>query len=127
LVRQLASYVSVACEGDLAVLLSSGFPIQKPQREPAGMLPAPSDLRVTFGPRSGELRAAATPVPGAAVYNWQISTLAQPSVVLQSAQTTAARNTFANLTPGTVYQVTVNVVGSAGPSNWAEPIQQMAV
>lgn len=127
LTRQLASYVQVACNGDMAVLVSSGFPIQKPQRQPVGVLAAPSKLTVSYGPRSGELRAVAAPVAGAAVYNWQISTEATPNVVLQSVQTTAARNTFANLTPGVVYRVVVNAVGSAGPSNWSDPVPQMAV
>ena len=31
LLRELASYVHVACKGDLTVLLTSGFPIQKPR------------------------------------------------------------------------------------------------
>lgn len=127
LLRQLASYVQVTCNGDLAVLLSSGFPIQKPQRQPVGVLPAPSNLTVTFGPRSGELRATASPVAGAAIYNWQLSTAAAPTVVIQSAQTTAANNTFTGLTPGVVYQALVNVVGSAGPSDWAGPVPSIAV
>lgn len=127
LVRQLASYVQVTCDGDMAILLSSGFPTQKPQREPIGVLAAPRDLTVTFGARTGELRAAASPVFGAAIYNWQISTVTNPNVVVQTAQTTGANNTFTSLTPGVVYQVVVNAVGSAGPSNWTEPFQLMAV
>ena len=126
LMRQLASYVQVACNEDMAVLLSSGFPTQKPQREPIGVLAAPSNLTVTFGPRTGELRATTAPVSGAAIYNWQVSTAANPNVLVQTAQTTAANNTFTSLTPGVVYQVTVNVVGAAGPSNWADPVLQMA-
>ena len=127
LLRQLASYVQVTANGDIAVLLSSGFPTQKTQRQPIGVLPAPSNLTVTFGARSGELKAAAWPVPGAAIYNWQLSTAAAPSMVLQTAQTTAANNTFGDLTPGVVYNITVNVVGSAGPSDWSDPVPLIAV
>ena len=127
LLRQLASYVQVTANGDLAVLLSSGFPTQKTQRQPIGVLPAPSNLTVTFGARSGELKAAAWPVPGAAIYNWQLSTAAAPSMVLQSVQTTAAHNTFGDLTPGVVYNIMVNVVGSAGPSDWSDPVPLIAV
>lgn len=127
LVRLLAGYVHTTCNGDLAILLSSGFPTQKPQREPIGVLAAPSNLTVTFGPRSGELRATTAPVAGAAIYNWQISTAASPNTVVQTSQTAGANNTFTSLTPGVVYQITVNVVGSAGPSDWADPIQPMAV
>jgi hypothetical protein len=45
LMRQLASYVQATCNEDMAVLLSSGFPNQKPQREPFGVRAAPSNLR----------------------------------------------------------------------------------
>jgi hypothetical protein len=127
LMRELASYVQVACKGDLEVLVTSGFPIQKPTRSPIGDLPTPADLTVTLGSHTGELDASAAPVPGAAVYNWRISTAAAPSVVLQSAQTTAASNTFTGLTPGVVYNAEVNAVGAAGPSDWSAPVPQMAL
>ncbi len=127
LLRELASYVQVACKGDLTILLSSGFPIQKPQRNPIGVLPAPTGLVVSLGSRTGELNASATPVPGAAIYNWRVTTAAQPNVVVQSAQTTAASNVFDGLTPGVVYNIQANVVGSAGPSDWSDPAPQMAV
>ena len=127
LLRQLASYVQVTCAGDMAVLLTSGYPIQKPQRTPIGVLPAPTNVVVTFGNRSGELSASAAPVTGAAIYNWRLTTAAAPNVVVQTAQTTAASNTFSGLTPGVVYTTEVNVVGSAGPSDWSDPVPQMAV
>jgi hypothetical protein len=49
LLRNLANYVQVACNGDLTVLMSSGFPIQKPQRSPIGVLPAPTGLTLDWG------------------------------------------------------------------------------
>jgi hypothetical protein len=125
--RPLASYVQVTANGDLPVLISSGFPIQKPERQPIGVLPAPSNLTVTFGARSGELRTTARPLSGAGIYNWRLTTAAEPTVVLQTAQTTAASKTFTGLTPGVVYRIEVNAVGAAGPSNWSEPVSQIAV
>ena len=127
LLRELASYVQVACKGNLAVLLSSGYPIQKPQRTPIGVLPAPSNLTVALGARTGELDAAAAPLAGAGIYNWRVTTAAAPNVVVQSAQTTAASNTFTGLTPGVVYNIQANAVGSAGPSDWSDPVAQMVV
>lgn len=127
LVRQLAAYVQVACNGDMPTLLTSGFPTQKPQRQPAGIPAVPANLTVTFGERSGELKAVAASVAEAWTYNWQLTTAAEPTVVLQSAQTTSARNTFTGLTPGVVYRATLNAVGSAGASDWANPVSQMVV
>lgn len=127
LLRQLASYVQVTCGGDMAVLLTSGFPIQKPTRTPIGVLPAPGNVVVTLGPRSGELHAAANPMNGAAIFNWRVATAAAPGTPVVTLQTTAASATFANLTPGVVYNIEANVVGSAGPSDWSNPVAQMVV
>jgi hypothetical protein len=127
LVRELASYVQVACKGDLTILLSSGFPVQKPTRSPIGELPAPANLTVTLGAHSGELDASASPVSGAAIYNWRVATAAQPTVLVQTEQTTAASATFDGLTPGVVYNIQANAVGSAGPSDWTSPVSQMVV
>ncbi len=127
LVRELANYVQVACKGDITVLLSSGFPIQKPVRNPVGQLPVPSNLTVSLGTYTGQLNASASPVFGAAVYNWRLTTAAAQTTVVQSAQTTAASNTFTGLTPGIVYNAEVNAVGAAGPSDWSPPDPQMAV
>jgi hypothetical protein len=127
LLRELANYVQVACKGDLTILLSSGFPIQKPQRSPIGVLPAPVNITVNLGVLSGELDAGMPPVFGAAIYNWRLTASNAPTVVVQSAQTTAAGNTFTGLTPGVIYNVEVNAVGSAGPSDWSSPISKMVV
>jgi len=127
LVRQLATYVQLTCNGNMAVLISSGFPVQKPQRQSPGIPTAPSNLVVKLGLRTGELDAVATPVPGAVIYNWQLSREDEPTVVLQSAQTTAARNTFTGLMPGVIYRATVNAVSSAGPGNWSVPVARMVV
>jgi hypothetical protein len=54
--RQLGSYVGVACQGDMTKLLLSGFPAQKPVRTPVGTLPAPQNLTVTHGALTGNLK-----------------------------------------------------------------------
>lgn len=127
LLRDLATYVQVACKGDLTVLLSSGFPIQKPQRNPIGALPAPVNLTVNLGSLSGQLNATVPPVFGASIYNWRLTANNAPTVVVQAAQTTGGRTTFTSLTPGVIYTVEVNAVGAAGPSDWSQPVSQMAV
>jgi hypothetical protein len=127
LLRDLANYVQVACNGDLTVLLSSGFPIQKPQRNPIGVLPAPVNLTVNLGSLTGELDAVVPPVFGASVYNWRLTATNAPTVIVQTAQTTGGRTTFSGLTPGVAYTAQVNAVGAAGPSDWSNPVSKMAV
>ena len=126
LLRLLASYVQVACNGSLKNLQLSGFPIQKPTRTPATILPAPTNLTVDFGARSGMLNTKTNPNPDAVIYNWRAMIDGQTTPV-QTAQTTAARNSFDSLTPGVIYQFQCNVVNSVGPSEWSKPISQMAV
>jgi hypothetical protein len=127
LIRQLASYVHVACNGDLATLLTSGFPIQKPTRTPVGVLPAPATPVLSLGARTGELNASTSPIPNGYTYNWRVALASAPTVYVQETQTTAARDVIEGLTPGQIYLVDVNVVGSAGPSDWSDTAQLMVV
>ena len=126
LLRELSSYVQLACKGDMTKLLTSGFPVQKAVRTPIGILPAPS-VSVKLGNRSGDLAAKLVPMAGAATYNWRVTTAATPPAQVLAAQTTAASNTFSGLTPGLVYQVTANAVSSAGISDWSDPATQMVI
>jgi len=120
LLRELASYVAVACKGNLADLLSSGFPIQKPVRTPAGVLPAPATPVLSLGARTGELAAVTVPVPNAYTYNWQVALATAPEVYVRYAQTTAASIVFQGFTPGQIYLVEVNALGAAGRSDWSD-------
>jgi hypothetical protein len=81
-----------------------------------------------FSNKSFRCRQHATlPVASGYTYNWRVALASASTVAVQQGQTTAARNTFANLTPGQIYLVDVNVVGSAGPSDWSDAAQLMVV
>jgi hypothetical protein len=127
LVRELAADVQRECNGVLSVLLSSGFPIQKPERQPVGPIPAPSACALSLGGRSGQLEAKASPVPSASIYNWKLMAADAPTVVLQTGQSTGASFRFAELTLGKAYTAAVNAVGTAGPSDWTLSAPQMVV
>jgi hypothetical protein len=120
LLRQLASYVSATANGDLEALISSGFPIQKPSRTPIGNLPTPQAPRVSQGPVTGSLKAVTKPVYGGSTYNWRVALASAPTVFVQTAQTTGARAAFYDLTAGEIYNVDVNVVGTAGTSDYSD-------
>ena len=127
LLRHLASYVHVACNADMAALLSSGFPIQKPTRTPAGILPAPATPVLKTGSRTGDLVAITSPVQNAYAYNWRVALSSAPGDYEQEIQATAASVTFSGLTPGELYLVDVNALGSAGPSDWSDVAELMVV
>ena len=127
LVRNLAGYVHVNCQGSLPILLSSGFPIQKPERQSVGSIPSPKNPVLSLGTHSGELDAQVPPVRGAIVYNWKLMAADAPTVVLQTAQSSGASKTFACLTPGKVYVAEVNAFATAGPTDWVKSGPQMVV
>jgi hypothetical protein len=120
LLRQLASYVLVTCQGDMQKLILSGFPVQKPSRTPVGPLPAPQNAALDHGMNSGSLDASVNPVFGAANYNWRL-TPSTPGAAPILAQSTASYFTFTGLTPGVNYTLDVNVLGAAGVSDWSNP------
>jgi hypothetical protein len=120
LMRQLASYVLTACKGDMTNLLLSGFPTQKPTRQPIGPLPAPGNLTLAHNSHSGQMVAQVNPVFGASSYTWRL-TPATAGATVVTLQTTAANTEFTGLTPGVNYTVTVNALGAAGASEWSNP------
>ena len=125
--RRLASYVHVACNGDLATLMSSGFPVWKPTRTPVGVLPAPETPVLSLGARTGELDVSTRPIANASIYTWRLALASAPEAYILEKQRTAASDTFEGLTPGQIYVVDVNAVGTAGPSNWSNSAQQMVL
>ncbi len=127
LVRQLASYVAGRCDGDLAMLLSSGFPIHKPTRHAIGDLSAPPIPRLKQGPTTGTLIATTKRPYGTKICAWIVSLSETPGVIEQSQQTTGGRARFTRLIPGRIYRVKVNVPGAAGASDWSGSTELMVI
>jgi hypothetical protein len=75
LVRDLCSYVQVACKGNMEWLQLSGIPAQKPTKEPVGPVATPVAPVLSLGDHSGELDASVTPVFGAVLYSWRLTPL----------------------------------------------------
>jgi hypothetical protein len=126
LMRQLAHYVAVTCQGDLTSLLLSGFPNQKTVRTPVGILSAPQNTTVRHGVVSGSLAGRVKPVAGAKLYNWTC-TASLPGAVPITGQSTGARYTFTGLTPGVAYAISASATGTAGPSDWSSPASLIAI
>ena len=127
LLRLEASYVTSRANGDMEILLKGGFPIQKPVRTPIGQLEAPDAPTVKQGKKSGQLDAATTPLYGGQAYLWRVARASSPEVYVQTAQTTAASSSFFDLTAGEIYNIEVQVIGSAGPSDWSDAGSLMVI
>jgi hypothetical protein len=120
LLRQLAAYVTVACDGKMENLILSGFPPQKQGRTAVGTLPRPQRLTVKHGAQLGELAARISPVFGASIYNYRL-TPNTPGAVPVIEQDTASSHTFSGLVAGVKYTIEVSASGAAGQSDWSDP------
>src|ERR1700719_3785394 len=112
LMRQLANYVQGACDGDMTKLLSSGFPVQKPDRSPASVPATPVTPKVSQG-KTGEAFTLSKPVDFAYIYNWRVALDSKPDDFVQNGQSTGGRASFEGLTPGQLYRFQCNAVGTA--------------
>ena len=126
LLRSLALYVQQNCKGDPLILLGSGYPAQK-THQPAGLLPAPVNLRLARGTMSGQLKARCNTVPKVGSYQWRYATTAAPTAWNPVDTTLAASITLSGLVRGTEYVVQVRAVGALGPSDWSVASTLMVV
>lgn len=120
LLRPLISNINAIANGDVEMLLSSGFPLNKTTRTPIGPLPTPAAPTVSQGPNSGTMKVFTPPLYGAALYVAQIALASAPTTVLQTKQGTGTRFVFDTLIPGEVYNTRMMAYGAAGPTDWSD-------
>jgi hypothetical protein len=125
MLRQLASYVQIHCNNDMALLLSSGFQAMSTNRAQAP-LEKPQGLVIKNG-SSGQLVASVSPVKNTSMYEGRVK--GADGDWLPSVFTGDSRHiTFEGLTPGTTYTAQVRALGGlTGQSDWSDPSSHMAM
>lgn len=118
--RVLLNNINAIANGNQVMLASSGFPLRNTNRTPIGTLPTPEAPVVTQGPTSGTLRAAINRIYGASLYGARLALASAPDKYLETRQSTSTRFDFQGLTPGEVYNVEMNAIGSAGATDWSD-------
>jgi hypothetical protein len=126
MLRNVAGYVQISCNNDMALLLSSGFQAQSTNRAQV-VLEQPQGLMLKNG-GSGQLIASVNPVKNTNMYEGRIKgptgDWMTPSVFTGDSQ----HIIFAGLTPGVVYTAQVRSLGGAtGQSDWSDPSSHMAM
>jgi len=119
--RQIASYVEVASNGDMATFLTSGFDPVQP-RTPAKPLSRPTIDKISHS-KTGELAVKFAAVAGASHYevNRAVMTNGQPGT-WTTVTVGKSRPAFlvTGLTPGTIYGFQVRAHGAAGFTDWSD-------
>lgn len=125
LLRQLASYVQMNCNNDMALLLSSGFQAQNVNNAQVP-LTQPEGLTIKNG-TSGQLVAKVNPVRNTSMYEGRAKADGGdwlPSVFTGDSQ----HIIFDALAPGKTYTIQVRALGgSTGQSDWCDPSSRMVM
>lgn len=126
LLRSLALYVQQTCNGDMAMLLSSGFQARKsPQR--AGVLPPPQWMTLATNNVSGRFHVRCKKVMNASSYEVQACNQPGAEEAWQDMGTySSSRMVVVGFTPGLIYWVRVRGIGAAGPGGWCDPVSARA-
>jgi hypothetical protein len=121
---QLATYVELTANNDPQKIISSGFSLASNQRNPAvpGMTSILSVTNVASGKLDVELSVADN------AWAYIVEYTAQPNGAKLTATFTNPRDvTLTGLTPGTLYFIRVQVMGSGNQvTEWCDVVQHMA-
>ena len=120
LLRALLNNINAIANGDLEKLFSCGFPLRNTEPAPVGELDPPATPTAVQGKVSGTIKVSTQPIYGASLYTVRIAKASAPETYLVTRQSTSTRSTFEGLTPGELYNVEMNAIGAAGPSDWSD-------
>ena len=126
LMRDLALNVQQASGGDRAVLLTTGFPLQR-GRQPAAVLPAPGGLRLQPTGTSGQMLVRCAAAKAAKAYQWRLATGPDPAALVPTDPTPQARYLLTGLAPGSQVRAQARMLGRAGWSDWCDAVTGIAV
>lgn len=119
-------YINLTANGNLVMLLSSGFDLSK-DPEPV-LITKPENIEVLNGLTPGELKVSVKAVKGARVYLHEYTTdsTLRPESWVQTISTTR-KFTFINLQPGTIYYCRVGAAGTNNQLLYSDVISRMVV
>ena len=126
LLRDLALNVQQTSGGDRALLLSTGFPLQR-GAQPPSVLPAPARLRLLHTGASGQILVRCASMRKARAYQWRVATATAPTSFTTLEPTTAARVLLVNQVPGSQVIAQVRVLGALGWSDWCDAVSAIVL
>lgn len=122
LLKRLADYVQITSDGDEAIILSSGFDVNK-KPTAIGPLPKATGLEVKPGDNKGTMLANCNVIPSASFYEFEYTEAPiAPNCIWIVKTTTKHRLLIEGLTSGKQYAFRVAGAGSDPSRNWSDEI-----
>jgi len=127
LLKHLANYLELIAHLDTAMLATTGYDLRKDivRGIHGGTLPAPSDFKITHGPKSGSLMLHVARLAGAKSYDVQMAQ-GDPTIEINwQHATNSATGThilLEGLTPAQTYWFRIRAIGSGGEGVWTDPV-----
>jgi len=121
--RKLGYYVNTVAEGHLSILLSSGFPTNKPFAPSLAPLPV-EQVRLRDGRLSGQLRLDFAKQRNVRLYEYRYRELAEEEMPWSDRFTTTSSrgNIIEPLKVARKYEVQVRAVNSQGAGGWSDTV-----
>lgn len=127
LLKQEGGYVQITSGGDEAVILSSGFDVNK-KRAAVGPLPKATGLQVKPGENKGTIKASCNVVPNAYFYEFEYTDAPiAPNCIWIVKTSTKHRLLIEGLTSGKQYMFRVAGAGSDSSRNWSDEISSFVL
>lgn len=127
---ELAFYVNKIAQGQLPILLSSGFEVSKFRRS---IMPPERvrNLRAEDGHNSGQMHLSFDAQPGIRMYEYRYAVEKDDNGELiwntkVTRTTSSRRNLVGNLDPGKTYHLSARAINSRGVGDWSESISWIA-
>jgi hypothetical protein len=122
--KQLAMYVQLICNGDAVKIATTGFVVAK-KNSIITSLPVPNGLVVTAGPNSGTLSVKCNTVATARYYEFRYCELLPTGERFwHTIVSTKSKTTLEGLTPGKEYTVQVLVSTAKTKSGWSNEVRR---
>lgn len=119
--KQEADYVQAASNGDEAIILSSGFDVNR-HASTVGALAKPANFKVQPGTNRGELICSCDAVPGAYVYELDFTEAPATATSVWQKVVNSKRKVTIKVESGKQYVVRMVAIGSDTTRNWSDDL-----
>lgn len=121
--RRLAYFIQANGDNNEAIILSTGFDVNKDTQNTTLLPDTPTDLRLDYGELSGTADAKANPADYALMYEFRFTEdeYSPTARWIYLPLTTSPKTVITGITPGNHICAQIRSVNGKGVSNWSDP------